>query len=139
MSMVNDICDEICDDDVVELTLALEKVLPFGLSMANAVAQDLCSMGFGLKEVVRCAECTVPHNMYTGCPRLGGLVTPPDFYCAYGEKEIEHHCDHCGKKLDNERDYVNAHIEFIDVDDMDLCRDCARELDKLIHTFLKRG
>lgn len=29
--------------------------------------------------VVRCRDCAVPHNKYTGCPKLNGLVTPPDF------------------------------------------------------------
>ena len=36
-------------------------------------------------EVVRCKDCTVPHNRWTGCPKLNGLVTSPDFYCGYGE------------------------------------------------------
>ena len=36
-------------------------------------------------EVVRCKDCAVPHNQWTGCPKLNGLVTPPDFYCSYGE------------------------------------------------------
>ena len=31
-------------------------------------------------EVVRCKNCAVPHNKYTGCPKLNGLVTPPDLY-----------------------------------------------------------
>ena len=35
--------------------------------------------------VVRCKDCAVPHNEWTGCPKLGGLVTPPDFYCAFGK------------------------------------------------------
>ena len=34
-------------------------------------------------EVVRCRECEIPHNKYTGCPKLNGLVTPTDFYCSY--------------------------------------------------------
>ena len=38
-------------------------------------------------EVVRCRECAVPHNNYTGCPMLKGLVTPPDFYFSYGERK----------------------------------------------------
>lgn len=38
-------------------------------------------------QVVRCRECAVPHNRWTGCPNLGGLVTPPDFYCAFGERK----------------------------------------------------
>ena len=40
-------------------------------------------------EVVRCNNCAVPHNRWTGCPRLNGLVTPPDFYCSYGERRTE--------------------------------------------------
>lgn len=36
-------------------------------------------------EVIRCNDCSVPHNKYTGCPKLNGLVTPPNFYCAFGE------------------------------------------------------
>ena len=37
--------------------------------------------------VVRCKYCAVPHNKYTGCPKLNGLVTPPDFYCPFGERK----------------------------------------------------
>ena len=38
-------------------------------------------------EVVRCKYCAVPHNKYTGCPKLNGLVTTPDFYCPFGERK----------------------------------------------------
>ena len=38
-------------------------------------------------EVVRCNDCAVPHNKYTGCPKLNGLVTPPYFYCPFGERK----------------------------------------------------
>lgn len=40
-------------------------------------------------EVVRCKDCAVPHNQWTGCPKLNGLVTSPDFYCNYGERRRE--------------------------------------------------
>lgn len=40
-------------------------------------------------KVVRCKDCAVPHNRWTGCPKLNGLVTPPDFYCSYGERRKE--------------------------------------------------
>ena len=36
-------------------------------------------------EVVRCKDCAVPHNRYTGCPELNGLITPPDCYCPFGK------------------------------------------------------
>ena len=38
-------------------------------------------------EVVRCRDCAAPHNKYTGCPKLNGLVTPPDFYCPFGKRK----------------------------------------------------
>lgn len=38
-------------------------------------------------EVVRCQDCVVPHNKYTGCPKLCGLVTSQIFYCPYGERK----------------------------------------------------
>ena len=38
-------------------------------------------------EVVRCKDCAVPHNKWLGCPKLRGLVPPPDFYCAFGERK----------------------------------------------------
>ena len=37
--------------------------------------------------VVRCKDCAVPRNKYTGCPKLNGLITPPDFYCPFGERK----------------------------------------------------
>ena len=38
-------------------------------------------------KVVRCKDCAVPHNQWTGCPKFNGLVTPPNFYCGYGERK----------------------------------------------------
>ena len=40
-------------------------------------------------EVVRCKDCSIPHNRWTGCPKLNGLITPPDFYCGCGERRKE--------------------------------------------------
>ena len=37
--------------------------------------------------VVQCKDCAVPHNKYTGCPELNGLVTPSDFFCPFGEQK----------------------------------------------------
>lgn len=46
--------------------------------MVDAPAADVV-------EVVRCKDCAVPHNKWTGCPNLNGLIPPPDFFCARGE------------------------------------------------------
>lgn len=40
-------------------------------------------------QVVRCKDCAVPHNRWTGCPKLNGLVTSPEFYCSCGERRKE--------------------------------------------------
>lgn len=40
-------------------------------------------------QVIRCKDCIVPHNRWTGCSKLNGLVTSPDFYCSYGERKNE--------------------------------------------------
>ena len=38
-------------------------------------------------EVVRCKDCDIIHNKWMGCPHLNGLIPPPMFYCAYGERK----------------------------------------------------
>ncbi len=40
-----------------------------------------------VEEVVRCKDCDIPHNKWTGCPKLNGLIPPPDFFCGYGERK----------------------------------------------------
>lgn len=38
-------------------------------------------------KIVKCKDCDIPHSKWTGCPKLNGLITPPDFYCAFGESK----------------------------------------------------
>ena len=38
-------------------------------------------------EVVRCKDCDVPHNKWTGCPYMNGLIPPPNHFCSYGERK----------------------------------------------------
>ena len=37
--------------------------------------------------VVRCKDCAVPHNKWTGCPKMNGTVMPPDGFCSYGVRK----------------------------------------------------
>lgn len=37
--------------------------------------------------VVRCKDCDVPHNKWTGCPKMNGLIPPPEHFCSYGERK----------------------------------------------------
>ena len=38
-------------------------------------------------EVVRCSDCDVPHNSWTGCPNLNGMIPPQEFFCAKGVRK----------------------------------------------------
>ena len=35
---------------------------------------------------ITCGECAVPHNKWTGCPKLGGKITPDNYSCGQGER-----------------------------------------------------
>lgn len=58
-------------------------------------AEALYEMGYrkqfegDFMEVVRCKDCAVPHNKWTGCPNLNGVIPPPEFFCAKGERKRE--------------------------------------------------
>lgn len=66
---------------------ALPKYTGYALS-ANEVAEAVENAPtIDAVPVVRCRECSVPHNRWTGCPKLGGLIPPDDFYCAFGERK----------------------------------------------------
>lgn len=64
-------------------------------------------------EVVRCKDCDVPHNKWAGCPNLNGMIPPPDFYCAKGERK---------QKPDDVTD--------INVGDKPTCKVCERITDE---------
>jgi len=34
--------------------------------------------------VVHCRDCIVPHNKWTGCPKLNGTLVSDDDFCSYG-------------------------------------------------------
>ena len=38
-------------------------------------------------EVVRCKDCAIPHNRFTGCPNLNGLIPPENHFCSFGERK----------------------------------------------------
>ena len=47
-------------------------------------------------EVVRCKDCNVPHNKWTGCPNLDGMIPPPEFFCAKGGRKPKAKGEHHG-------------------------------------------
>lgn len=59
------------------------------LRLATVINELELAPAADVVEVVRCKDCAVPHNRWTGCPKLNGLVAPPDFYCSYGERRKE--------------------------------------------------
>jgi hypothetical protein len=55
----------------------------------ECIRQAHCVRHADVVEVVRCKDCAVPHNKWTGCPNLNGMIPPPDFYCAKGERRAD--------------------------------------------------
>ena len=61
----------------------------------------------------------------------------------------KYYCDHCHKEIQldkqgNELGYCDMSIEIYnspchDINDVDLCNDCVKALEKTIYSFLERG
>ena len=79
---LNDETEGCGDCDVYSQPVAYGTYL--GLQYARSIVETAETAD--VVQVVRCKDCAVPHNQWTGCPKLNGLVTPPDFYCSYGER-----------------------------------------------------
>ena len=48
-------------------------------------------------------------------------------------------CDHCGKELDEMRDYPDVKIDnFIDYVTADLCSDCLSELNEVVLKYINQ-
>ena len=48
-------------------------------------------------------------------------------------------CDHCGKEIDEMRDYTEMKIDnFINYVEADLCSDCFRKLDDMILQYVNK-
>ena len=82
ISHLNDEIEACGDPDVYSQPVAYGTYL--GLQYARSIVET--AEAADVIQVVRCKDCIVPHNKWTGCPKLNGLVTPPDFYCGYGER-----------------------------------------------------
>lgn len=105
-------------------------------------------------EVVRCKDCDVPHNRWTGCPNLNGMIPPPDFYCAKGKRKQKtddvpdinvgdkQPCKVCEKITEANKDifwvFARTHQpgtreEFLQIpaEDVRFCPVCGRKIEKL--------
>ena len=48
-------------------------------------------------------------------------------------------CDHCGKELDEMKDYVDMEIDdFINWYEVDLCDECFHELDGIVRQYVNK-
>ncbi len=48
-------------------------------------------------------------------------------------------CDHCGKEIDEMRDYPDMKIDnFIDFVEADFCSDCFRELNEIVLKYVNK-
>lgn len=77
------------DADALGVGHCSERVLPHAYCLGWNSLVDLINSAptVDAVEVVRCKDCDVPHNKWLGCPNFNGLIPPPDFYCARGERK----------------------------------------------------
>ena len=55
-------------------------------------------------------------------------------------KELVTTCDHCGKKLDEMKDYADTEFDVIDEWlKADLCSECYKEISQLIKQFCNKN
>lgn len=53
--------------------------------------------------------------------------------------KIVYTCDHCGKEIDEMRDYPEMKIDnFIDFVEADLCSNCFRELNNIVLRYVNK-
>ena len=78
---LNNIAIDLLKDNSIQCSLAAGTVVDI---KDNVVAKQPTA---DVVEVVRCKDCSVPHNKWTGCPKLNGLIPNPNHYCSYGERK----------------------------------------------------
>ena len=82
------------ESDLISRSAAIEALLDQKMPTPSVIRRVLRQVpGVDAVEVVRCKDCSVPHNKWTGCPNLNGLIPPPDFFCARGERREENAAD----------------------------------------------
>ena len=53
-------------------------------------------------------------------------------------KVVKYYCDHCGKQIYTSTDFIDEDVGIMAIERMDLCSECATELDSLIMEFCKK-
>jgi hypothetical protein len=71
--------------EALELAKTYQPVNPVALDLTISMMK--AAPAVDAVEVVRCKDCDVPHNRWTGCPNLNGMIPPPEFYCAGGVRK----------------------------------------------------
>lgn len=57
--------------------------------MLNVEVVSLDNLKNIFDSYMNCSICNIPHNKYTGCPKLNSLVIPPNLICGFWEKSRE--------------------------------------------------
>ena len=52
--------------------------------------------------------------------------------------KTKYYCDHCGKELDWNKDYIDYDISSL-IENVDICKECVDEYMEHLRTFFKEG
>ena len=53
-------------------------------------------------------------------------------------RKTKYYCDHCGKELDWNKDYIDYDISSL-IENVDICKECLDEYIEYTKNFLKAG
>lgn len=53
--------------------------------------------------------------------------------------KTKYYCDHCGKELDWNKDYIDYDISYFVDNDVDICKECLDEYIEYTKNFIKAG
>ena len=51
---------------------------------------------------------------------------------------VKTYCDHCGKELDDMKDYPDTDIGLLEYQKADFCQKCLEELETIIYDFVNK-
>ena len=52
---------------------------------------------------------------------------------------VKTYCDHCGRELDDMKDYPDTEIGLLGYRKADFCRKCLEELETIIYDFVNKN
>lgn len=67
----------------------LDAMVMAGMAYIGDCIGELQDLPSAQPKIIRCKDCAVPHNRWTGCPKMNGTVMPEDGFCSFAERKSD--------------------------------------------------